>query len=97
LIYLSDTNLKLNSDNAALASNIEKINHEFFTRLTELFPNLTTNEKKLCGLIRIKTSIQETASIRSISPKSVEMSRYRLKKKMQLTEEQNLDQFIERI
>lgn len=97
LIYLSDTNLKLNSDNAALASNIEKINHEFFTRLTELFPNLTTNEKKLCGLIRIKTSIQEIASIRSISPKSVEMSRYRLKKKMQLTEDQNLDQFIERI
>ena len=77
--------------------NIEKVNHDFFSRLTRDFPNLTVNEKKLCGLIRIKTSIKEIASIRGISPKSVEMSRYRLRKKLNLEEHVNLDEFIEQL
>lgn len=95
LVQLSATNMKLNANTENIAENIEKVNHEFFAALSERFPNLTTNEKKLCGLIRIKTSIREIASIRGISPKSVEMSRYRLKKKLGLGEELNLDSFIE--
>ncbi|MFT5821088.1 MAG: tetratricopeptide (TPR) repeat protein [Crocinitomix sp.] len=97
LAHLSATIHSLNEDTNAIAENIEKVNHEFFTKLTEQFPRLTTNEKKLCGLIRIKTSNKEIASIRGISPKSVEMSRYRLKKKLALNEGENLDEFIEAI
>lgn len=97
LIHLSATNIKLNAVSEKMQVNLDDVNHRFFTILGEKFPELTTNEKKLCGLIRIKTSNKDIASIRAISPKSVEMSRYRLKKKLGLEAGDDLDQFISQI
>ncbi|MEM7549418.1 MAG: tetratricopeptide repeat protein [Bacteroidota bacterium] len=62
----------------------------FFIRLNEKYPDISASEKKLAALIRLGLSSKEIASVINISPKSVDMSRYRLRKKMSLDGESNL-------
>ncbi|RUA28671.1 MAG: hypothetical protein DSY76_04170, partial [Bacteroidetes bacterium] len=69
----------------------------FYSALREKYPNLTPNEVRLSALIRLDLSSKEIASILNISSKSVEMNRYRLRKKMQLSSSVNLSEFIRSI
>lgn len=66
----------------------------FYTKLNALYPNLTSNEVRLSSYIRLNLSSKEIASILNISLKSVEMNRYRLRKKMQISGKQSLSDFI---
>ncbi len=69
----------------------------FYTKLSKLYPNLTANEIRLSSLIRLNLSSKEIASILNISLKSVEMNRYRLRKKLKISSKQSLSEFIRNI
>lgn len=73
---------------------IEDIHKDFHLKLKTLYPNLTELEKRLSGLLRLNLSTKEMASLLNISPKSVEVARYRLKKKMNLPKDRTLTEFI---
>jgi DNA-binding NarL/FixJ family response regulator len=73
---------------------IEEIHKDFHMKLKTIFPNLTELEKRLAGLLRLNLSTKEMASLLNISPKSVEVARYRLKKKMNLQKDKALTDFI---
>ena len=75
-------NLNLDKERKFFDKYIKEINNSFYQNLTQKYPNLTDNEKKLCSLLRLKLSSKEIASILNITPKSVEVNRYRLRKKM---------------
>jgi DNA-binding NarL/FixJ family response regulator len=75
----------------------EQIHSDFVSRLTIRFPDLTEHEKRLMVLLRNGFSSKEISPILNISPKSVEISRYRLRKKLNLHKEENLTQFINSI
>jgi tetratricopeptide (TPR) repeat protein/DNA-binding CsgD family transcriptional regulator len=79
------------------SENIEKANHEFFEKLHEVCPGLTAGERDLTGLIRLNFSSKEISSYRNISPASVRISKVRLKKKLGLSREQDLIQFIQQL
>ena len=68
--------------------------HEFLQRLNEKHPTLTEKEKQLCVFLRLKLSSKEIASLLNISPKSVDMSRYRLKKRLNLAANEEISSFI---
>ncbi|MDD5891279.1 MAG: sigma-70 region 4 domain-containing protein [Bacteroidales bacterium] len=53
-------------------------------RLLEKYPNLTKTDLKLCVYMKLNLSTKEIAELMSISPRSVEMARYRLRKKLKL-------------
>lgn len=72
----------------------EKVHQDFPTKLSMFHPNLTDQEKKLTLLLRIGFSSKEIAPLLNISPKSVEISRYRLRKKLNLQKDDNLTQYI---
>jgi hypothetical protein len=72
----------------------ESINKNFYTRLKELCPDISTNDLKVCALIRLNMSIKEMSSILNISPDSVKTARYRLRKKLLLSADENLMSFI---
>jgi DNA-binding CsgD family transcriptional regulator len=55
---------------------------------------MTENEKRLAALLRLNLSSKEIASILNISPKSVEMNRYRLRKKLGVPSDVGLSEFI---
>jgi phosphate/sulfate permease/DNA-binding CsgD family transcriptional regulator len=71
----------------------EVANKNFINRMNQEFPDLTQLEKKLLILVRIGLSSKEIAPLMNISPKSVEISRYRLRKKLNLDKNTNLSDF----
>lgn len=77
----------------------EAFNHadkDFFKKVKELHPELTPNDLRLCVYLRLNLSSKEIAPLLNISPRSVEIKRYRLRKKIQLGRDVNLnDYFIE--
>lgn len=72
----------------------ESVNKNFYTRLKQKYPDISTNDLKICALIKLNLSIKEMASILNISPDSVKTARHRLRKKLQLNTEENLTDFI---
>ncbi|MCD0472313.1 hypothetical protein [Flavobacterium sp. JAS] len=72
----------------------ESINKNFYMRIKENYSEINSNDLKICALIKLNMSIKEMSSILNISPDSVKTARYRLRKKLQLTTEQNLSDFI---
>ena len=71
-------------------SRFESVYESFYTKLNQLYPDLTTGEKKLCALLRLNLSSKDIASITFQNPQSVDMARYRLRKKMNLKQDENL-------
>ena len=57
----------------------------FLKNLKKLHPNLTHNDLKLCAYLRLNLSTKEIAPLFGISVRSVEIKRYRLRKKMNLS------------
>ena len=83
-------NLNLEKERKSLDIYIKELNNSFFRNLERKYPGLTDNEKKLCSLLRLKLSSKEIASILNITPKSVEVNRYRLRKKMKIGKNEKL-------
>ena len=75
----------------------EILHKDFNMRLKEAFPNLTESERKLANLLRQGFSSKYIATLMNITPKSVEISRYRLRTKLGLQRSDNLVQFIKSI
>ena len=68
---------------------------DFLTELKEKHPAITPNELKLCAYLRMNLSTKEIAKLMNISVRGVEISRYRLRKKLQIPPEASLfDYFI---
>ena len=91
------SNLRISEDIENFQNKVEHVNHEFFFRLEQKFPNLTDNDRKLCSQLRLNLSSKEIASLNSITVRSVEVSRYRLRKKLGLVGEEGLTDFIRSI
>jgi DNA-binding CsgD family transcriptional regulator len=75
-------------------SHFENVHEEFLKRLKESYPDLSPRELKLCAYLRLNISSKEIASLMNISVRGVEISRYRLRKKLQLEHDTNLTEFI---
>lgn len=67
---------------------------KFFTRLKEKHPVLTPNDLKLCVYLRLNLSSKEIAPLLNISSRSVEIKRYRLRKKLDLERDTNLNEYV---
>lgn len=67
---------------------------DFNKNLFEKFPDLTPAETKLCGLISLGMSIKDISTLLNQNPESIKVSRSRLRKKLNLNTEQNLESFL---
>jgi DNA-binding NarL/FixJ family response regulator len=75
----------------------ESLHEDFNAKLSENFPDLTPQEKRLATLLRLGFSSKYIATLMNITPKSVEISRYRLRQKLGLDKGTNLVNFIKSI
>ncbi len=75
----------------------EQVYEVFYRRLQEMHPELTPGERKLCALLRLNISSKDIAAITFQNPQSVDMARYRLRKKLNLNAEENLVDFLTKI
>ena len=67
---------------------------DFLHKIKEAHPEVTPNDLKLCAYLRLNLSSKEIAPLRNISVRSVEVKRYRLRKKMDLPHEKSLTEYI---
>jgi len=72
----------------------ESLDSEFFNKLSVRNPKLTSLDLKHCAYIKMNLDNYEVASIFNVELKSLQMTRYRLKKKLKLDNEENLREFI---
>ncbi len=72
----------------------EEVNRSFFQKLSEINPNLTKNDHRLCALIKLNMTSKEMASVLNVAPSSIKSSRHRLKKKLGLDADTDLEEFI---
>lgn len=72
----------------------EQVHEDFYQRLKTRYPDLTSNEKKLCGFIRLNMSTKDISAITMQSLKSIEVARSRLRQKLKLCSDENLNVFI---
>ena len=69
--------------------------HEnFFRNLHTRYPGLTSNDLRLCAYLRLNLSSKDIANLMNISLKGVEAGRYRLRKKLNISAEKNLTEFM---
>ncbi len=94
LSLMISQNLSIDRDREKFQMHINEQNSNFLRLLSEKYPSITENEKRLTVLLRLNLSSKEIASILNISPKSVEMNRYRLRKKLKVSHTISLNDFI---
>lgn len=75
----------------------EDVNKHFYEELQKITSELTSNDLKLCALLKLNMNIKESASVLNIEPASVKTARYKLRKKLNLNPEEDLVEFIRKI
>ena len=72
----------------------DSVDKDFIKKVKSIHHTLTPNDLRLCAYLRMNLSSKEIAPLLNISVRSVEIKRYRLRKKMDLTHEQGLVEYI---
>jgi DNA-binding CsgD family transcriptional regulator len=76
------------------AYHFDAVYGDFLKRLRDQFPGLSPNDYRLCAYLRMNLSTKEIAHLMNISIRGVEGARYRLRKKLNLPNEDNLVAFL---
>ena len=94
VIKLINRNLNTNDDWKLFEEAFNTADKDFIKKLKTLHSNLTSNDLRLCTYLRLNLSSKEIAPLLNISLRSVEVKRYRLRKKMNLPHEASLTDYI---
>ena len=94
LISKIDHNFNFDRDWEDFNQIFDRVHPEFYNRLNDKFPGLTASEIRLCALLRLNLDSKDTATILGISPDSLRINRYRLRKKLKMEKGSNLTTFI---
>lgn len=76
---------------------MDELHQEFFKKLKERFPNLSSNDLRWCAYLKIGLNSKEIAEILNIQPSSSYIGRSRLRKKLNLNPEEDLYTFLNEI
>ncbi|AMQ55918.1 triple tyrosine motif-containing protein [Algoriphagus sanaruensis] len=94
LIKSIDKDLEGGEEWSQFAENFDQVHGNFITRLKERFPDLTPQEIKFSAYIRMNLNTKEIANLLGISVRGVEIGRYRVRKKLGLSRQDNLSDFL---
>ena len=89
-----DKSINSNRDWGKFQEYFDKVHVDFFNRLNSEFKGLTPADIRLTTLLRLNKNTKEIATLLGISTQSVNIGRHRLRKKLGLSSEQNLNSFL---
>ena len=75
----------------------KEVHSEFYEKLNQLYPDLTPNEQRICAFLRLNMSTKEISSITFQSLRSINMARFRLRKKLDIDRDDNLITFLSQL
>lgn len=84
----------LNVEDKTFEIQMDELHQEFFKKLKENFPGLSSNDLRLCAYLKIGLNSKEIAEILNIQPSSSYISRSRLRKKLSLKTDEDLYDFL---
>lgn len=84
-------------DWAMIENQLEKSHPGFLNRLKAKHPSVSPKDEKLCVYIRLGLSSKEMSGLLNITPKSVEIARVRLRKKLQLPQKNRLLNYVSQL
>lgn len=89
-------NFDLQDDNnwENFARYFEEVHKDFNSNIKAKYPQVTSNELRLLALLKMNLSSKEIANILSISPEGIKKARYRLRKKLDITTEDSLQDLV---
>ena len=93
---LSDED-KIDKQWEQFTKHFDNVHSDFFSTLKSKYPSLSPNELKLSAYLRMNLSTKEMAQLLNISVRGVEISRYRLRKKLEISTEVNLFDFLTKV
>ncbi len=94
VIKIIDRNLNNTDDWHVFEEAFNNADKDFLKKIKQIHPSLTSNDLRLCAYLRLNLSSKEIAPLLNISARSVEVKRYRLRKKMNLPHESSLTDYI---
>lgn len=97
LIRVIESEISTKKDIEVFDTNFNAVHEEFIAKLKELYPDLNQGDHRLCTFIKMNKSTKEIATFLNMSIRGVETSRYRLRKKMNLSSDENLYDVISNI
>ena len=77
-----------------LKMHFNAVHDNFYDKLIALHPTITETELRHCMFIKLHLHTKEIARILLIDPRSVQTGRYRIKKKMNLGENEDLRDYL---
>jgi len=92
--FLIKENLHLDNDWEALKKHFTDVHPDFFTVLLNNYSDLTPDELKLCAYLKIQLSSKEIARLINITAIAVNKRRNRLRKKLNLSPNIDLNEFL---
>lgn len=95
---LIDQSLDIEDDFEKFTTHFENVHPRFFQKLQHHAEQpLSALDQKYCAYLRMQLSTKEIANLLNIEPKSVRMAQYRIKKKLGLTEDNDLKDFLHQL
>jgi DNA-binding CsgD family transcriptional regulator len=94
VIKIIDKNLNNTDDWKLFEEAFNNADKDFLKHIKSIHPSLTPNDLRLCAYLRLNLTSKEIAPLLNISYRSVEVKRYRLRKKMGLPHESSLTSYI---
>ena len=89
-------NIAHDDDWQKFEKNFDVVYEDFLKRLGEKFPSLTVADKKMCAYLKMDLSSKDMAPLLNMTVRSVEMTRYRLRKKLELGRSESLTAFLQK-
>jgi ligand-binding sensor domain-containing protein/DNA-binding CsgD family transcriptional regulator len=94
IIKLIDNNISSGHDWQVFEQNFNRVHEEFFKKFLERYPNLSPGDLRLSAYLRMNLSSKEIAQLLNITYRSVELKRYRLRKKLNMETDENLVEWL---
>lgn len=94
LINKINQNLSEEDEWSVFQENFDLIHKNFFRNLKSTYPDLTPVDLRLCALLRLNYTTKEIARMQNLSLRGVEAARYRLRKKIDIQENEDLVSFM---
>lgn len=94
LVRNIEMDMQLDEEWEQFELHFDQVHENFLKKLREKYPSLTPKDQKLCAYLRMNLSTKEIAPLMKISIRGVEISRYRLRKKLDLDPDTNLIDFM---
>lgn len=80
-----------------LQADFEQVNAEFFERLQTQFPGLSKTEREICAYLKLNLSSKDIAALRNTSLNTINVARHRIRKKLGLDRDDELEAFVQQV